>query len=168
MVKEITTKRKRGYYPYTEDDGYVSSSSEQILSLPSFTERLFDDSIPWYQWKKKSFANPEERVKKFTVPDTESESDDEYWDAIEPEVKEKKADDVSPQDISSESSHANENTCRLCAGVKEAENIKLVSSGSEFQTQLQLGIDRMCDWADKLASKYNNVKRGTYIPFDEL
>src|SRR5436190_24173200 len=87
-LKESSLKRKRGFYPYTEEDGgYTSSGNERTL-CPSITiVRTFEDSIPWYQWKRKSFASPEERVKTFTVPHSESESDDEFWDAQEPEYE---------------------------------------------------------------------------------
>ena len=86
---ETNLKRKRGYFPYTDDD----ESSLWNIKTPDFQPspgivRTFEDSIPWYQWKRKSFATREERVISFKLSDSESESEDDYFDAPEPEIRE--------------------------------------------------------------------------------
>ena len=75
--EEVTQKkRKRGYFPYTEDTDYVSSVDTPVTDQPQATvspKRVFHDYIPWYRWGRHSFVLPHERARGYRCPDTDSE-----------------------------------------------------------------------------------------------
>ena len=167
-LKEFSLKRKRGFYPYTEEEGHASSENERIHcpSLPVVC--TFEDSIPWYQWKRKSFATPEERVKTFTVPDSESESEDEFWDAQEPEYdKQTKLATAQTNDDSCKTPIADGDRCHRCTGIKGpriVEEGKMFESSlrvSKFEATIHSGVNRILTWAEKLTHECSNIKRGT-------
>ena len=70
-------KRKRGYFPYTEDPDYDSFEDSQPVRRPSSVphKRIFHDYVPWYRWGRPSFVLPHERARGFKCPDTDSEPD---------------------------------------------------------------------------------------------
>src|SRR5277367_720138 len=122
---EPDLKRKRGYFPYTEDD---ESNLLGNIKTPAFQSspgivRTFQDSIPWYQWKRKSFATPEERVKSFKPPESESESEDEFFDAAEPETQKSEA-------RISETRYIGKTLCQQCSGI---EDPSIISEGDKFK-----------------------------------
>ena len=167
-LKESSLKRKRGFYPYTEEDGDISSGNERIHcpSLPVVC--TFEDTIPWYQWKRKSFATPEERVKTFAVPDSESESEDEFWDAQELESdKQTKLDTAQTNDDSSKTPIADVDRCHRCTSIKDpriVEEGKMFESSlrvSKFEATIHSGVNRILTWAEKLTDECGNIKRGT-------
>ena len=168
VLKESSLKRKRGFYACAEeDDGYTSSENERTHcpSIPAI--RTFEDSIPWYQWKRKSFATPEERVKTFTVPDSESESEDEFWDAQEPESEIQT--ELNTAQIKKDSCNtpiADADRCHSCAGIKdsriveESKTFKSSHQVSKFEATINIGVNHILTWADRLTHECGNVKRG--------
>lgn len=168
--KEACLKRKRGFCPYTEDDGgYISSANESTRLSCSPAARLFEDSVAWYQWKRKSFATPDERVNKFSVPKSNTESEDEFWDAPEPQ-SEKYYNDL--QSATSES-HSCElpieknNICSQCEGIKDpsvieqSKRFKSIPPLSRLEETLHSSVNCMVVLADRVTSGCHNIKRGT-------
>jgi hypothetical protein len=175
IAKDLCLKRKRGFYPCTEegeDDGSCLSSTNESLCLPpSSIMRPFEDSVPWYQWKRKSFAMPEERVKKFTVPNPDTESEDEFWNAPEPRMTKLDIDLLpAPNEIHyREISFENTDVCHNCNGIKKstvietAKRYKSTAPLSRVETTLLVGLNCFFACADKLTNEYRAMKRGMPI-----
>ena len=172
--KDFGLKRKRGFYPYTEereDDGYISSTNESFCLPPSSIIRPFEDSVPWYQWKRKSFAMPEERAKKFTIPKSDIESEDEFWDAPEPKMTKRDIDSRPPPNEIHyhEILFDNPDTCHHCNGVKKssvieaAKRYKSNALLSRIEATLRVGLNCFFACADKLTNEYCAIKRGIPI-----
>jgi hypothetical protein len=169
-LKEPSLKRKRGFNSYIEvDDGYTSSENERGLCMSIPALRTFEDSIPWYHWKRKSFATPQERVKTFTVPDSEDESEDEFWDALEPESKKQRTtfDTTQNENNSCSPPVPDADHCHHCTGIKdskiveESKTFKSSQRVSKFEATIHAGVNHVITWVDKLTHEYSNVKRGT-------
>jgi len=139
---KVELKRKRGYYPYTEDDDSSLWEIKTPIVPPSpGILRVFEDSIPWYQWKRKSFATPEERVKAFKPPDSEPESEDEFLDA--PSSTTQNSEARVPE---TSSTAPGDDLCKNCFGivdlsiVSEAEKFKTVPRLSNLEERLETGL----------------------------
>ena len=171
-AKEPSLKRKRGFFPYTEDNDDDTLSVFELGVFPSSSTALetFEDSIPWYRWKRKSFAAPDERAKAFTVPTSDLESEDEFWDAQEPDFMlglPVAADD----DDSRISPTTNVNGRILCGGVKdpkiveEAKTFSSLPRVSKFELKINSGLDRILTWTDRVTRECGNLKRGIYCVY---
>ena len=176
IAKDLCLKRKRGFYPYTEraegeEDICISSTNESLFWMPSPSIRPFEDSVPWYQWKRKSFAMPEERVKKFTVPKSDTESEDEFWDAPEPQTAKQDTDlRPTPNEIHCyEILFDSTDVCHLCNGIKNsavieaAKRYKSTAPLSRIEATLHVGLNCFFACADKFTNECRAIKRGILI-----
>lgn len=131
VTKEACLKRKRRFYPYTEDDEFIDSANGPLRWPSSPVARQFEDSVPWYQWRRKSFATPEERAKAFTVPKSNTESEDEFWDAPEPKSEKRETTIHSSLNETNDREQPFKSTqvCQLCDGFR---NICIVEEAKRF------------------------------------
>lgn len=169
VLREACSKRKRGFFPYTENEEDITPKIDARPSPHSVQKiRPLDDSVPWYQWKRKGFAAPEERVKRLIVPKSDTESEDEFWHAREPE-RQKEGPNLRP--MTNESNYRQcpvegDNTCQICTCIKDGSVIeqarKFRSScpSSKFEAGLQICVNCVYSLSDRLTSDYRKIKRG--------
>jgi hypothetical protein len=140
---ERCSKRKRGFYPYAEDEEDLVFDNIPPLATASL-ERAFED-LPRYPWIKRSFSSPEEKVKSFTVPELKAE------DKIFGSLKETES-EVHVKNNAAVHIEFDENACQQCGGhvdsnvLAEAEKFTSLAPLSTYEKWINFGVEWVCDW----------------------
>ena len=175
----VRGKRKRGYYPYTEEEDIelISIAEEAPRAKPESTTREYEDSIPWYQWRRPSFASPEQRSKVFRVPEeSEPDSEDVFYDA--PEKKDSKEKSVAPvvakeAPVAAEEALApiktiDKDACQTCFGRKdvdvaaESRKFKVLAPLGTCERRINFAVETICDLVDVVNAGYDIFKQGNF------
>jgi len=163
-------KRKRGYYPYTEDTDYVSSEdlhSDVPTSSQAMPKRLFVNYIPWYRWGKQSFVLPEEKVRGYSAPDSISDTDEDIDEPLDSVDSVKEAELMTPEPVLERKSPKSETrqvvVCPTCSNtkdpsvIKEAQKLKRIRPSSGFEKLILDGLVWIWDCATWLKATYNEL-----------
>lgn len=166
---DIGLKRKRGFYPYTEDLDTECAVGQASLAVTTSVPRVFEDSMPWYRWHRKSFAAPEERVKSYKVPETPLKDD--VFDA--PPLKLESENDTISADDADELVPIDTSRCQQCSGhldpavLLEVKKFKSSRPLSGFEKGINESVEWIYEWCQWLNKEFMN-KQSTSIVTKQL
>jgi hypothetical protein len=155
---ERCSKRKRGFYPYSENEEDVVFDNIPPLATASL-ERAFDD-LPLHPWIKRNVSSPVEKVNSSTVLKLKAE--DKIFGNLEESESE-----GNVKTNTAVSVQLGENACQQCGGhvdsnvLAEARKFTSLAPLSTYEKWINFGVEWLCDWRTWLGKECANT-RGMY------